>query len=304
MAQIVLSDQKSFNDFFVKFLEGSISDSDTICLAEQKIDAPPFLDVKGDDYHCTVDALTIDVLLSYQRNVNRLYSLILHGKTQKLSDEDLKKVRFVFGVKDGSSIIDSLNSEKVLEAIVSNLSGVQITALVALGLMLYFTYNGAKYYLDKKYTQKDKELILRVIREVKGGNELLDGHKEFSSKLKKLSKAAEAVEYSGYKIDTEFENVDEKLISHKQLNGAYRILKLDAENDSYFKVRIENISTGNKFNAKLDQIISQQADLEMMYRAIFNRKDVHLFINARFIDNRLVDAFVVSISENATQAVE
>lgn len=305
MTQLILSDHNSFNNFFRDFLDGKIADDVVVRFQETTaMSEKPFLRVQGEDYNGTVNATVMEALLSYQKNINKLYSLISYGKVQRLKDDELEAIRVIFNVDEGSSIFDDINKDKILETIMSKVTGKQITAVVVLGLLLYFTSDGVKYYLDKQYNQQDKELILQVIREVKGGTELLDGHKDFSAKLKKLSKQADSVEYSGYQIDAEPEKIDDKLVTHKQLNGSYRVLKLDAENDSYFRVRVENISTGNKFNAKLDQIISQPADLEMLYRAIFNRKDVHLDINARFIDNKLADAFVVSITELETKQAQ
>lgn len=296
MSHIVLSDENSFQQFFKDFLDGKISDDTAIKFVEQKTPTKiPFLRVEGEDFNGTITSTIMDALLLYQKNINKLYSLITYDKVKKLREDELEEIRIIFNVEEGSSIFDDVNKDKILKAIMSKVNGKQITGIVVIGLLLYFTSDGIKYYLDKDYNQKDKETILEVIREVKGGKELLDGHQDFSKKLKKISQQADNVEYSGFKIQSDKEKIDEKLVSHKQLNGNYKILKIDAENDSYFKVRIENINTGNKFSAKLDQIISQPADLENLYKALFNRSEVFLKVNARFLDNKLMDAFVISI---------
>lgn len=57
--------------------------------------------------------------------------------------------------------------DNFLEAIMSKVTGKQITAVVVFWLLLYFTSDGVKHYLDRQYEQQYNELILQVIREVK-----------------------------------------------------------------------------------------------------------------------------------------
>jgi hypothetical protein len=299
MTQYVLSNFESFQAFFSDYRDGKMTDDVSIRFEPTAADAAkPFLYVKGDAYDCTINDLVMKALLSHQKNVDKLYSLVTYGKIKRLKDDELESVRLVFGVEEGSSIFDGINKDKILESIMSKVNGKQIIAVVVIGLLLYFTSDGVKYYLDKKYNQKDKELLLQVIREVKGGNEILEGHRDFSNKLKKIAKHADVVEFSGHRIDYDKDDVPDKAKNRKRLDGDYRILKLDAANDNHFSVRIENIANSGKFNAKLDQIISQPADLQKLSNSMFERKIVHLEINATFVDDKLDDAFVVSIAES------
>lgn len=305
MTQYVLSNFESFQVFFSDYRDGKITDDDSITFEPSADDAAkPFLYVKGDAYDCTINDLVMKALLSHQKNVDRLYSLVTYGKVKRLKDDELESVRLVFNVSEGSSIFDGINFQEILTNILSKLDGEQSLVLVVAFLAMYFTYDGAKYYIEKKYDIKEKEVGLREkelfyqsIKEVNGGTELLDGHEDFSNKLKKIAKHADVVEFSGHRINYDKDDVADKAKNHKQLNGDYRILKLDAANDNYFSVRIENIANGEKFNAKLDQLISQPADLQKLSNSMFERKTVRLAINATFVDDKLDDAFVVSIAE-------
>jgi hypothetical protein len=60
-------------------------------------------------------------------------------------------------------------------------------------------------------------------------------------------------------------------------------------------VKLENVKTGNKFNARIDNIINQPEELGKLNQAFFSRHNLYLEINARFEDNDLKDAWVISI---------
>ena len=135
MTTFYLSDSDSFNRFFNNFLSGSLPKEISIDFQALIKAQKPFLKVEGQDYNASLNATIMEALLAYQRNVNRLYSLVLYNKTNKrLSEKEHQDVRIVFNVEPGSSVFDRQNLDKVLESIMSKLNGKEIACIVVVGL--------------------------------------------------------------------------------------------------------------------------------------------------------------------------
>lgn len=334
MSTIVLSDHDSFVSFFRKFVAGEITNDVEIKFEPPKFEKEtPFLKVEGDDYNSTINDTVMEALLAYQKNITNLYSLVTYGKVKKnLKADEYKAIKVIFQVNEGSSIFERENIEKITEVIMSTLTGGQITAIAVVGLLLYFTPDGVNYYWDKVYDYKnrqldfeesqadkkidleeerldlersrmDREFVLDVIKGINGSDKLLDGNKKFSGKLEKLSKQADVVEYSGHTISSSSKKNTPKKVSHRRIDGKYRILRLDAEHDAHFKAKIENVDTGDKFNAILkfnansELKFTHEDELSKMYQAFVERTELDINVNIIILDGKITNAFVMSINE-------
>ncbi len=254
----------------------------------------------------------------------------------KASEAEAIKIIFQVNEGSSTFSIENIK-ELLEIIIMSKLTGRQIVgitvSIAVAGLFLFFTSGVIQYYLDKEYLYKDKQLnleqsqinleqsqsdkgflleqsqinleqrkidtefLLRAIGENAGGQNLLDGSKEFSGKLENLSKNADVVEYSGHTVSTSSKEKKLKETLEKRLDGKYKILRLDAEHDNFFKVKIENVETGDKFNAKLDSRFIKEDDLSKISQAVIYRMELNLNVNAIFVDNKLTHAFVILIND-------
>ncbi len=241
MTTITLSDQASFIDFFTKFAVGKIPDDVKINfeqpLEEQEI---PFLLIEGEGYNGTINASVMRALVIHQRNINRLYSLIVYGKVQRLTLADAKALQINFRVSRGSLKIQGEDVERVLAIILPLLTGEQITvALIVIavaGLLFYFStrvitpeviinyinkhFELKKMQIEQEYDLKKMEMKheqdlekMRLEHEqnlekmemeqkfiLDDIEKIIDGEQEFSNELNKLKRQGSTVKYLGNKI--------------------------------------------------------------------------------------------------------
>ncbi len=241
MTTINLSNQASFIDFFTKFAAGEIPDDVKINF-EQPIEYQeyPFLLIEGEGYNGTINASVMRALVIHQRNINRLYSLIVYGKVQRLKLADAKALQINFQVSEGSLKIRAEDVARVLVVILALLTSKQITvALIVIavaGLGFYFStrvitpeviinytnkhfdlkkrrleqkYNLKKMKIENKHDLekmklKHKQDLEKMNMEQKfilnNAEKVIDGEQEFSNELNKLKRQGNTVKYLGDKI--------------------------------------------------------------------------------------------------------
>ncbi len=241
MTTINLSNQDSFIDFFTKFAAGKINNGDTIEFEQpREMQETPFLRIEGEGYNGTINASVMRALLLHQRNINRLYSLIVYGKVQRLTLDDAKELRINFRVSEGSLKIRTVDIDRVVKRILSKLSSRQVTValiiIAVVGILAYFSYrvmtsemmiNSINQYFDLKETESVQEYNLKKmdkeheqdLEKMKLTHEqdlekieaekncilddiekIIDGEQEFSNELNKLKRQGSTVEYLGDKI--------------------------------------------------------------------------------------------------------
>ena len=169
MTTITLSNQASFADFFRQFAAGDITNDVVIKFKQPKaMQETPFLLIGDAEHDGTINASVMRALLVHQTNINRLYSLIVYGKVQRLKVADAEALKIKFRIRKGSLEAYIANIDIVLPLILSNLKGRQITAIAVAGLFFYFSsgviINYTNEYFDFKKTQIEQEYDLKKRR--------------------------------------------------------------------------------------------------------------------------------------------
>jgi hypothetical protein len=308
MTDYVISNNQNIVDLLKKYVAGDIPEVFSVNLDSfvgQEISL--FLKVTGQNYNGTFDSKIMEVLLCNQKKINQIYSLVLYGKIKRLKAIDAKKIRLNYNVSDGSSKVSWENYQEILKMIIEKLSGTQIF-LLAIILPGFFV--ASRYIDDQNLIKKAKiehqnwiekeKLVIQAFEKISEDHSndiklIMQTQELFKKKLFELTKNADAVEYSGIKIKSAPPIIEQKKLIQKKINDHYKILKIGVENEEYFSVKLENVKTGNKFNARIDNIINQPEELGKLNQAFFSRHNLYLEINARFEDNDLKDAWVISI---------
>ncbi len=333
MTTITLSDQASFTKFFKQFVAGEIADDVTIEFKPPKIvEKKPFLQIEGDEYNGTINTLMMDILQIHQTNIHRLYSLVKYGKVTKLKASEVESLRIIFQVNAGSSIITIKNLAKITGFIISALINPERIGELAVGLILIFTVFMLDNYRDKKNrkfiaeekqkdrdfvekekkkeidfaaeeTKKEIDFILKFVKENPEVNKAFEGNKEFLEKITKLSKHADVVKYLGHPISPVVKKKDKKNLPI-QLNGNYKIRRLNTKKKNYFEVRVENILTGGEFNARLSAGTNHENMQSIISKAYFSGGELYLNIDAFLSGNKLEKARIVSIGEKITPSYQ
>ena len=164
MTTITLSNQASFADFFRQFAAGDITNDVVIKFKQPKaMQETPFLLIGDAEHDGTINASVMRALLVHQTNINRLYSLIVYGKVQRLKVADAEALKIKFRIRKGSLEAYIANIDIVLPLVLSNLKGRQITAIAVAGLFLYFStgviinYTNEYFDLEKRRIEADVE---------------------------------------------------------------------------------------------------------------------------------------------------
>ncbi len=148
--------------------------------------------------------------------------------------------------------------------------------------------------LDRDAREREREV--QIIKEIDECNQIIAGSEAFLEKLVKLSKHADVVEHSGHTISPSVEK-EEKEIFPTNISENYKILRVDAEKDNYFRVRLESVATGDKFNAKLSTNVRHANMRPIISAAVLSGNELHLNIDAFLVDNKIDSAVIVSIVE-------
>ena len=157
--------------------------------------------------------------------------------------------------------------------------------------------------LDRDHTaeqnQRDRdarERELQIIKEIIGYEQIITGSKEFLERLTRLSKHANVVKHLGQTVSPPVEKEDKEILP-TSINGNYKILHFGEKTDTYFKIRLKNTETGNKFNAKLSADNRLDNVRAVILDAVQSGEGLNLNINAILVNNRLTKAVIVSIVE-------
>ena len=283
MTEYLISNYETIDALLKSYLDEEPTEK--ITLKFEHFETKPFLRVTGPSYNGTFNSEVMDVLLLNQKKINQIYSLLLYGKVKKLNNKETQEVRLQYTVSPGSSITEIVNNEEVLKKIIDKISGKQIlfsVIIIAVSVVAY--HLGGKFIDYKESNERDKNLLEAIGKLSESHSrdieKILKTENEKFNKILTLSKKAESVEFSGIQVKSDaIESISTKT-TQKQLNADYRILKIGVEADGSFSVRLEDIKTGFKFNARIDDIISHPEELAKLNK-VFLSVMSHISISMR-----------------------
>lgn len=250
--------------------------------------------VRGDQYHKTITTDIMDALSQRQANINKLYAILLYGHVRNLSDDEKKQVQISFSIEAGSSNFIEENTDRIIEALkeaVHKMSGKQILSIFIVGLLLYFGSDVWKYTLDTESKRDEKKFIINLISEINHGHDLLDGHKEYTRKIRKIANKNDEVKILQHIVPKGMID-DDKHITEGRIDGDYKILSISAKKD-FFSITVKNLDQEQTFSARLDTL--NENDIQAIQKALFSRQELSLKINARYIDGKISSAFIVGV---------
>ncbi len=157
--------------------------------------------------------------------------------------------------------------------------------------------------LDRDFTaeqnQLDRDVLRRerqLIKDINGCGSIMVGGIHFSYQLIQLSKHADVVEHFGQTISSSPEKRDTENLEN-QISGTYKVLNFGAETDGYFNIELEDVATGDTFNAKLSADIRLDNMRPRILGAVQSGDELNLNIDAILVGNELDDAVITSIIE-------
>ncbi|PLX49152.1 MAG: hypothetical protein C0613_08500 [Desulfobulbaceae bacterium] len=284
------------------------------------------VNIKGKQYNSSLTTANMHGLVALQDTVYRSYALVHYGSpdTRQLSKKEKKELELIFKVSEGSSGILG-NFEKPARTLAEGMVNVMEPhhyIITILGVVLL--WGGTSCW--KSWLQQRKELKIAQLekesRQFAGQLEkermaiFADAIKErpvlvpiqenatemYNSILKGASDCS-SISIPGVE-DLEGDTVRTLVKSSRtkakeiQLNGPYRIKKVNSSNSDAFTMEIYNQKTGQTFNATLqDTFVKRGRNKDLLQQAEWGRKPVYLQVNAKDIKGSITGATIIGVEE-------
>lgn len=285
----------------------------------------PILEFKltGDKYD---SSLTINVMKGFidlQKNINQTYANLMYNKpnAQGLSAKEKEELEIVVKVESGSSnfqvnIQDAI--ETFLKGVANKMTGKEIVCAILVVSLIYGGVTVTKSYFENQIKQKqiESQSILsheetermKVFAEAMNQNKALipayERAEETYNKFLKGASEADSLQIGGQVIDRELTQAlirqTRSRSNETQLNGMYRIQKVDSSKPDAFFVGVKAVKDGCTFTAKLEDkwVFRRDEHLEELKAAEWGKKPVFLRINGKEIDGQVTQAMIVDVGED------
>ncbi|MCG7574428.1 hypothetical protein MHM39_12695 [Phaeobacter sp. CNT1-3] len=267
-----------------------------------------------------------------QRAIYRSYALLKKGdaNARSLTDEERSRLELVVKVSSGSSdqkadILDVLK-ETALSA-VGKMEPKQIATVL---IVLILTWGGTS--VTSNWLNNQKEIKLTELRETSsqrafetidralqtiGPNSMTDDQRQVLRQateevpaLVDLQNEAENARHSitrhATKTDAQVNGVSvpseagqritretRQSANEVRKDGNYRILKVDTTVPDGFRVLVENIETGERFSADVQQVLESHEDRAVIQAAEWSKVPVRLQVNARQKRGQIIEAIIL-----------
>lgn len=297
-------------------------------IKEIKFNKWPFvnIDIKGKQYNSSLTAANMRGLVELQNTVYRSYALVHYNSAdpRKLTNEEKKELELVFNVSKGSSGITG-SLDKALQSLADGMVNVMephhyIIIVLGSGLL----WAGSTCWRTWMQNQKDikmaeldaetrsfasqqenerMEIFAKATKERPILSPLQENAEEMYNTVFKSVSDCDSVSVAGVddiKGDTvrTLTRSTRTKAKEVQLNGAYKILKVDSSKIDTFKVEVHNLESGRVFTATLqDTFVVRGKNKDLLQQAEWGRKPIYLQVNARDLRGSITGATIIGVEE-------
>ncbi|MDP0380314.1 hypothetical protein Q7Y30_00755 [Glaesserella parasuis] len=275
----------------------------------------------GKKYQSTITPSIMKAFLKLQDGLYKAYALAVYADSKhRLSDDEKKDLELIIKVSQGSSKFDGENIDwgNVLTGLISKMTSKHLMITLLFGLLCYFGTDAYKMFLDDKQAEREaqaqsdttaklvelnektldvlaehqkenRELIRQLVEQKPELEEIAIEAKETKREFFKQASDAEKINIQGVEVTGE----QAKELAKKQrlsparefeeirLDGMYRILNVNTELDTGFKVSIRNEASGQELIAEVQDNTFQSQYKKAIETATFEKRPVALDINAK-----------------------
>ncbi len=277
----------------------------------------------GEGYNSTITPHIAEALIELQHAMNRSYArLVRHsGNANVLTKEERQALEFKAKVDEGSSIISvdlGDYAETLTTALVGKMTGTELVIII-LGvaisggaLLAYKAFLAARSE-DKKVDLATKETVQLSEQETKRLQifanamvqrpELKAAHEDFDNVRHDILKSvgdARQLDVQGVSLSQEQARVIATTPRTKaedvQLNGNYRIVKLDWSKDEEVRISLFGVdATQREFVASMRSHNLTPQNIEKLKACEWDRKPVYLSINATVLRGEVTSAVIAGV---------
>lgn len=289
------------------------------------------LRVVGDGFNGTITPTIMVGLIEFQKAIYRSYAQAKYKtfNTNKLTKEEKQELEITVKVELGSSKF-GIDLQKIAEIFAENLvgkmTGKEILVCI-LGLGVLLTGESAiSNYLDTRKQIRQSELkseeqiatieALKFVsaEDTKKAQIISDLAENYASvanikanaynahtEMFKSVRTADEAEVGGVEVDgetaTELVKNARKYSNDVRLDGRFRVLVVDSQDPTQFKVKLRQIDNNLEFSAIVQDQTLTRKHQEVIQAAEWSRSVVELQINAKEVDGDIRQAIVISAKE-------
>lgn len=288
--------------------------------------------LSGKKFNKSLTPSVMKGFVDMQHQINKSYALVKYGipDPRKLSKEEKEALEIEVTVEQGSSLIE-VNIDGFLTKITHELVGkmspqdVVVTVLgVALiwgGVTLFkkFLDNRKEVRLAETKKESDREHLntiqfisaqetkrLETLGKIIAEKPQLDNMERLSydakTEMVKSFATATTAQIDNIELDSE---TSKELVTNARrrsvelrMDGMYRIEEVNSTDPECFKVKVRNIHNDLRINCVVqDVFLDASENKRALQQAEWDRKPVHLSINAKHIDGDIKSAVILYVKE-------
>tara|TARA_R110000868_G_scaffold192394_5_gene436850 strand:+ start:775 stop:1806 length:1032 start_codon:yes stop_codon:yes gene_type:complete len=270
-------------------------------------------------------------LLAMQEALHRTYAIFRYDTRllTTLSDEERDDLQIIVKVSPGSSNFD-IDLNKILERVIDKAGDAMeakhwmvIALAVALILGGKTTYSD---YLDHMVQVRKEEVISQEKIELLTAQKFLSAQETERMKVMttalsehpQLSQAESEIdagkkgllkslpagvdsEINGIPISGEIAHEIVKTARQRSeevtIQGSYRILRVDASMSYGFRVKLENVESGDTFTTGVQDILKSEEQVNLLKDAEWAKRPVMVTINGKVRRGQIVEAVIIGVEE-------
>ncbi|MBD2811398.1 hypothetical protein ID853_11020 [Xenorhabdus sp. Vera] len=287
----------------------------------------------GEKFQGSITPSIMKGFIEVQSQINKAYSTFKYGDPEKrLSAEEKEAIEIVIVVAAGSSMlginltgflntigkaaIDKMTPQDIIITVLG-------IALVWGGVSIFKKYldnrkearseeikkESDKQFLDSiQFMSEQETKRMEIIQNIIEQKPIIKQQQEIAAD----SKAELLRSFSNSKAETvEFDDVvlDQELLKELSTNGRrksietridgiYRVEKVDSSDSDTFKVTVRDIDTDKLILCIVqDVFLDEKENKEILQRAEWDRKPLHLSINAKMLDGEISSAIIIHVKD-------
>ncbi len=267
----------------------------------------------------TVTPSIARAITGFHNSLSRSSAFLVYGQPNarflKQEDQELLDIRFL--VLGGSDVVEVFGNDigRLIDGLVSKMSGGQVFESVVLLLILYFSSLIGREWIERAFDEKrrdgearartrasDQETErLRIFAAVlqrhpgmKAVSELADQGRE------QLVRAIAATE-GGCVLGTPLTQDQARTILAKQrdngrgrrMDGHYEVIEIDIDNPDGYMGTIRNVSTNQEISVAINRAQLADSDIETMFAALRQKTTIDAMVNAWMVGDKIASAHIL-----------
>lgn len=287
----------------------------------------------GDKFHQTLTPSVMKGFIDLQAGIYKSYALAIHQNpdTRCLTKEERDDLEIEVKVGDGSTDIE-IDLTDVLLGLINKMAGmdpVYVTTMV-LGIGTLIAGSSAlRHYLNHRKEVRTAELDQQTNKEMAEVQketlkalqfssaqeterariisglaqrhpmlaEIRDAAHDIKTSMIKSTSQASTIKVDGIELTGDIAHeltVNARRASEVvRLDGRYRVVRVDSDNLEELKVRVRNVTSGDVFEATVQDLSLSHSNREALEQALFDRTEVDLEVNAKSLNGEIKNAIIL-----------